>query len=193
MKKLLLFLILFGCLSIVNFAAGCNAQICTCPGGGYVTTGQYCPVNTPVYSPPPDAPAVNMYFLILDVKNSNYQLVDLKTRDFLTALDRTWSCAGKKSSICTVISAREYIAIVSSEDNRLFIGKADTFYKGTGKQAEKQGIDDCKKGKEANGNGVLGDGIKGKKCKLIMMVSPNFKLENTETKQKYNLKVTDSI
>ena len=31
-------------ISIKGLAAGCSAQICMCPGGGYVTTGQYCPV-----------------------------------------------------------------------------------------------------------------------------------------------------
>ena len=54
MKKLLFFiLILFGILSVQSLANGCSAQICTCPGGGYVTTGQYCPVynnNTPSQS-----------------------------------------------------------------------------------------------------------------------------------------------
>ncbi len=47
-----------------------------------------------------------MYYLILDIKNNSYQFVDLKTKDFLTALDR------------------------------LFIGKADTFYNGTGKKVQ---------------------------------------------------------
>ncbi len=39
----------------------------------------------------------------------------------------------------------------------------------------------------------MGDGIKGKKCRLIRLFSPNFKLENIETKQKYDLKVTGSL
>ena len=52
MKKLLLFiLILFGTISMKGLAAGCSAQVCMCPGGGYVTTGQYCPTNSsPSYS-----------------------------------------------------------------------------------------------------------------------------------------------
>ena len=42
MKKLLLAIfVLFGALSIQSLA-GCNAQICTCPYGGYVTFGQDC-------------------------------------------------------------------------------------------------------------------------------------------------------
>ena len=106
MRRLLLLVILFGCMSVINLAAGCNAQICTCPEGGCVTYGQYCPVNTPSYSAPPDAPPVDMYYFILDIKNNSYQFVDLKTKDFLTALDR------------------------------LFIGKADTFYNGTGKKVQ---------------------------------------------------------
>ena len=193
MKKLLLFLVLFISMSIVNLAAGCSAQICTCPNGGYVTYGQYCPVADDYSAPPRDAPPTGMYYFILDLKNDNYQLVNMKTTDFLTALDRKWSCTDKEYSVCTLVSVREYVAVVSSEDNRIFTGKADTFYKGTGKQAEKQAIDNCKKGKEANGNGVMGDGIKGKKCKLIRMFSPNFKLENVENKQKYDLKVTGSL
>ena len=67
------------------------------------------------------------------------------------------------------------------------------FIKKKEKKAEKAAIDDCKKGKEANGNGVMGDGIKGKKCRLIRLFSPNFKLENIETKQKDDLKVTSSL
>ena len=53
MKKLFLFiLILFEMINIKGLAAGCNAQVCMCPGGGYVTTGQYCPAyNQPTYSP----------------------------------------------------------------------------------------------------------------------------------------------
>ena len=192
MRRLLLLVILFGCMSVINLAAGCNAQIRTCPEGGCVTYGQYCPVNTPSYSAPPDAPPVDMYYFILDIKNNSYQLVDLKTKNFLTALDRSLSC-DRSTQVCTVVSIREYLAVVVSEDNRLFIGKADAFYKGTGKKAEKAAIDDCKKGKEANGNGVMGDGIKGKKCRLIRLFSPNFKLENIETKQKYDLKVTGSL
>ena len=47
MRKLLLFtIILFGIMSMKGLAAGCSAQICMCPGGGYVTTGQYCPTNS---------------------------------------------------------------------------------------------------------------------------------------------------
>ena len=45
MKKLFLFiLVLFGILSAQSLAGGCNAQICICPGGGTVSTNQYCPV-----------------------------------------------------------------------------------------------------------------------------------------------------
>lgn len=59
-------------------------------------------------------------------------------------------------------------------------------------KAEKAAIDDCKKEKRQMER-VMGDGIKGKKCRLIRLFSPNFKLENIETKQKYDLKVTGSL
>ena len=41
-KLLLLIVLLFGILSFQSLA-GCGAQICTCPYGGYVTFGQDCP------------------------------------------------------------------------------------------------------------------------------------------------------
>ena len=87
MKKLLLFmLILFGTLSIKGLAAGCSAQVCMCPGGGYVTTGQFCPVyeNTP--SVPRDAPPVNFYLFVLPSNKSTYDFIDLRTTDFLQAV-----------------------------------------------------------------------------------------------------------
>ena len=49
MKKLFLFiLVLFGILSAQSLA-GCGAQICTCPYGGYVTFGQDCPGPSVTY------------------------------------------------------------------------------------------------------------------------------------------------
>ena len=53
MKKLLFFiLVLFGSLSMTGLASGCNAQICTCSNGSWVTFGQYCPVVYNNYSTP---------------------------------------------------------------------------------------------------------------------------------------------
>ena len=47
MKKLLLFImVLFGSLSAMSLANSCNAQVCTCPNGGWVTFGQYCTAQT---------------------------------------------------------------------------------------------------------------------------------------------------
>ena len=44
MKKYFLFIFVFlGIFSPVAKAGGCNAQICMCPNGGYVSTNQYCP------------------------------------------------------------------------------------------------------------------------------------------------------
>lgn len=46
MKKLLfLIAVLFGILSIQSLA-GCGAQVCTCPNGGYVIFGQDCPSSS---------------------------------------------------------------------------------------------------------------------------------------------------
>ncbi len=60
MKKLLLsILVLFGILSVQSLAGGCNAQICTCPNGGYVSYGEYCASNSsPSYSPDYSLPKV---------------------------------------------------------------------------------------------------------------------------------------
>ena len=68
MKKLLFFiLILFGVLSVQSLANGCSAQICTCPGGGYVTTGQYCPV----YNNTPSQPVLTKWYAFSYDKNKN--------------------------------------------------------------------------------------------------------------------------
>ena len=46
MKKILLFIIVLFCtLSYNSMAQGCSAAVCTCPGGGSVLTGQYCPTT----------------------------------------------------------------------------------------------------------------------------------------------------
>ena len=53
MKKLFLFiLVLFCVLTSLSYADACNAQICTCPNGSWVTFGQYCSAvnTTPSYS-----------------------------------------------------------------------------------------------------------------------------------------------
>ncbi len=190
MKKLFLFiLILFGMISIRGLAAGCNAQICMCPGGGYVTTGQYCPVYNNAPSAPRNAPPVNFYLFVVPTNNKPYGLVDLNTTDFLKALP----IGCYEGRICSKVTIRDYIAVVASDDGRIFTGSSDTFHKGSAKQAEKQAKKDCKEGKESNGKGYNGDGIKGKNCKLIMTVSPNFKFEDRRTGEKYDLKVTDSI
>lgn len=46
-KLLLLTVILFGMINIKGLAAGCNAQVCICPNGGYVSYGEYC---SPTYN-----------------------------------------------------------------------------------------------------------------------------------------------
>ena len=139
MKRLLLFiLVLFGILNAQSLAGGCIAQVCTCPNGGYVSYGEYCPVvnNSPVSVR--DAPAIPVYRLMLNIKNDSYQLIDAKTTDPLTAYYNTRSYEDKTTyPISVSITARSYIAIATSEDNRLFMGPADTFYKGTRKIAEK--------------------------------------------------------
>lgn len=190
MKKLLLFmLILFGTLSIKGLAAGCSAQVCMCPGGGYVTTGQFCPVyeNTP--SVPRDAPPVNFYLFVLPSNKSTYDFIDLRTTDFLQAV----KIGCKNDRVCSTITKRDYVAVVASEDGRMFTGTSDTFYKGNAKKAEKEAIKDCKAGRESNGKGYNGDGIKGKNCKLIMIVSPNFKFQDKRTGETYDLRVTSSL
>ena len=185
MKKLFLFiLILFGMISIKGLAAGCSAQICTCPGGGYVTTGQYCPVYNNTPNVPPDSLPANFYLFVLPANKNPYGLVDLNTTDFLKAV----KIGCYKGRVCTLVTQRNYIAVVASEDGRIFTGSSDNIYKGSLKKSEKQAIKDCKEGK-----GYNGDGIKGKNCKLIMTVSPNFKFEDKRTGEKYDLKVTDSI
>ena len=71
--------------------------------------------------------------------------------------------------------------------------KVEDLKKETAKVAEKRAIKNCKNGEELNGNGFRGDGIKGKKCKLVMMLSPDFKLEDKRSGETFELKVTSSI
>ena len=81
MKKLFLFiLVLFGVLSSQSLAGGCNAQICTCPNGGWVTFGQYCPVND-VYTKPEYTSGKYYLFIMPSLNSKNYQLIDLNTRE----------------------------------------------------------------------------------------------------------------
>ncbi len=195
MKRLLLFiLVLFGSMSVVSLSNGCMAQVCTCPNGGYVSYGEYCAVyDTPTQTIPnaPEAPAVRRYLLKLALDGSKYELIDLKTTDFSTALEKMTLC--RNSEICKIVDKRNYSAIVVSEDDRIFADSADTYYKETAKVAEKRAIKNCKNGEELNGNGFRGDGIKGKKCKLVMMLSPDFKLEDKRSGETFELKVTSSI
>ena len=196
MKRLLLFIVmLFGILSVQSFAwnYGCGENIpphvCGADGSNSGNNSYGGSSTTLV-----DAPAVRQYLLKLSLDGSKYELIDMGTTDFLTALDKMiYGNMCRNSEICEIVHKRNYSAVVISEDNRIFEGGADTYYKGTAKKAEKMAIEQCKAGKESNGKGVLGDGFKGKKCKLVMMLSPNFKLEDKRSGERFELKVTSSL
>ena len=80
MKKLFLFIfVLFCILTSFSYADACNAQICTCPNGSWVTFGQYCSAvnTTPSYSRnyAYGAIAINKdsgyWFAVTNFKNAN--------------------------------------------------------------------------------------------------------------------------
>ena len=185
MKKLFLFiLILFGMISIKGLAAGCSAQVCMCPGGGYVTTGQYCPVYNNSNNGHTDyskVPSVDQYLFIMPLNNSKYELIDLKTKDSVNALNwRSYYCPYpyKKNVACYLVDKVSYVAIVSSEDGDIFYGGADPRFNVSKGNAENYAKKECKK-------------AKGKNCKLIMMIEPNFKMVDKRDTTTTYLKITN--
>ncbi len=153
MKKLFLFiLILFGMINIKGLAAGCNAQVCMCPGGGYVTTGQYCPVyNQPSYSPDYSLPKVWFSFSY-DSTRKSYGIGEGK--DKKTSESESLKNCG--SSECKVIkSVKEHdktllIALSSNNImefksfNHYFYDKSTSYYEDLLKKCKDKGGIDCK-------------------------------------------------
>ena len=181
MKRLLLFiLVLFGILSAQSFAwnYGCGENIP--PDVCGASSGSNSTYSPPVrqYDPP-----TNYYYLMFTLKNNNYRLIDLKTTDVTKAIEYGFGC-NRDSEICSAVTKNDYVAVVTSEDNRVFLGLATTFNNTSPKEAEKYAIKECKKGR---------DGIKGKNCKLIMILKHNFYLEDKRSGEIFELKVTDSV
>ena len=174
MKKLLLFiLILFGILSTQSFAGGCNAKICMCPNGGWVTFGQYCPVND-VYTKPEYTSGKYYLFIMPSLDSKNYQLIDLNTRDDLVARDIIFGRfaylyeENSNIKIKVRVDSKTSVSWVSSEDGRLF-------YCSVSDNAAKK---NCKESG-------------GKNCKIILKLNgSNLKLKDFRDNTTIQLKVT---
>ena len=174
MKKLLLFiLVLFGILSAQSFAGGCNAQICMCPNGGWVTFGQYCPVND-VYTKPEYSPGKYYLFIMPSLNSKNYQLIDLNTREdsvsrdiifghFAYLFDEKNPNYVKIKTTVNVGWKGSYVW-VSSDDGKIF-----------------NSISNCKESG-------------GKNCKIILKLTySNLKLKDFRDNTTIKLKVTSTF
>ncbi|MBP7725736.1 MAG: hypothetical protein KA081_03900 [Leptotrichiaceae bacterium] len=180
MKKLLFFiLILFGILSVQSFAwnYGCGENIppdvCGAGGAGNSSNNGYTDYSK--------VPTVNQYLFIMPLNGNNYELIDLKTKDTGNALNwRSYYCPYpyKKNVACYLVDKVSYTAIVSSEDGDIFYGGADPRFNVSKGAAENYAKKECKK-------------AKGKKCKLIMMIEPNFKMIDKRNNNITYLKITN--
>lgn len=179
MKKLLLFIILlFGILSMQSFAwnYGCGENIppsvCGADGSG----------NSGYNNEPADyskVPAVSKYLFRMFLNNEKYDLIDLKTTDTVSALNAMWaSCSEKINTVCYIVDQVSYLAVVSSENGQIFYGGADPRFGVSKDRAESYAKNECKK-------------AKGNKCKLVIMIEPNFKLVDKRANNTKYLKVTN--
>ena len=126
-------------------------------------------------------PSVNQYLFIMSLNNNKYELIDLKTKDGVNALNwRSYYCPYpyKKNVACYLVDKVSYIAIVSSEDGDIFYGGADPRFNVSKGNAENYAKKECKK-------------AKGKNCKLIMMIEPNFKMVDKRDNNTTYLKITN--
>ena len=158
MKKLLLFIIvLFGSMSAMSLADGCAAQVCTCPGGGYVTTGQYCPVSNDepmIVDPYIGAIAVNKntgkWSSVSNIKGTKNAKADVLSR------------CGSDCEVIIVGSKRCVGVAYSSSDKILASDSATDNFGGIGYNTRvKRSNDKALKKCEKNG---------GQNCKIIVNV-----------------------
>ena len=133
MRKLLLFtVILFGMICIKGLAAGCSAQVCICPNGGYVSYGEYC---SPTYN---NSSSSSTTYLIrafaYDETSGAYGEGREANTDRKVAKKQAEKQALKncRTSNCKIIASGISL-VVSSPNGRLL----STNYKGIGTEREK--------------------------------------------------------
>ena len=177
MRKLLLFVLaLFGILSVQSFTWNYGYGENILPRGNKESKDNY--------SPP------NYYLFIMNPNANEYELIDMRTTDFIRAFERKMCI---KSEVCEIISKRSYSAIVISEDNKIFTATHDTYYNGTAETVGKRAMENCKEGRESYEKNIMGNWVKKEKCKLIMIITPDFKLQDKRKGETFDLKVTGSL
>ena len=155
MKKLLLFvLILFGSFSTISLANSCNAQVCTCPNGSWVTFGQYCTAST----------------IEIEEKYYGAIAVDVETGKWTSAYNypstssarkEVRSTCGDQCKIMDVHAARCGAVAYSKSDKVLEFDSAMSGFAGAGyntreERAREKALKKCEK--------------KGSNCKIIVSV-----------------------
>ena len=158
MKKLLLFiLVLFGSMGTISLADGCNAQVCTCPNGGYVSYGEYCAINNDrpmIVEPYIGAIAVN--------KNTGKWSSISNIKGIKNAKADVLSRCGSDCEVISVDSKRCVGVAYSSSDKILASDSATDNFGGIGyntrvKRSNEKALKKCEK------NG-------GQNCKVIVNV-----------------------
>lgn len=149
MKKLLLFiLILLGSLSTASLANGCNAQICTCPNGGWVTFGQYCPVVYNDYSSPASDRVFGAIAFDPTTGNSGFAQEQYSSDDA-----KHYALKACNSKNCTVLGTFRAgscgaLAYSQSDGKYAYVGRSQSGRKKLNQKAkekcEKNGGENCK-------------------------------------------------
>ena len=149
MKKLLLFIVLlFGSMSAMSLADGCSAAVCTCPGGGSVSTGQYCPTG-------PSSGGSKNYYGALAINSetgmwaSAYNHLNAKE-----AKESAMSRCGADCKLVTISGTACIGVAASKEDKTIEYAKADEML-GFGvnnikKRAGDSAVKNCEKNKKKN-------------------------------------------
>ncbi len=158
MRKLLLFiLVLFGILSVQSLSDGCNAQVCMCPNGGYVTTGQYC--SAPSGDPWIVAPIIGA--VAIDPATGKWASVS-NTKDRKEAKNDVLERCGADCKVFMVDSKRCVGVAYSKNDKIIGSDSATDNFGGIGyntrvERSNEKALKKCEK------NG-------GKNCKVIVNV-----------------------
>ena len=150
MKKLFLFiLILFGMLSVQSLADGCNAQICTCPNGSWVSFGQYCPIQNTTYSAPSESYGAIAFDPVTGSSGFSVENYNIKTAETY-ALNQ---CNSASCKIIGTFKTERCGSLAYSDSDKIYGYKTSS--RGGRKNLNKKSLNECEK------NG-------GKNCKVII-------------------------
>ena len=178
MKKLFLFISM-----LFIFSAVCSANAVPleqCSNGSWMPPGQCPGYNTNNSLKTTTNPPI--YILLIEPDTNKYELIDLNTTEshgINYALSYCDQYQNSTKVVCSVTRYDTMVAVVSSEDGRLFKGgKYAGMGKNTAGYAKNQSINECKK-------------AKGKNCKLILIIT-NLKLTDKRDNSEIYLKTTKS-